>query len=319
MKIFSNILVIAFVIFSLYIVKDDVRPIYERTISYVKNHANDFKISLEGLSDLPATSIKEEGESSALPRTSSSSEPADTPGPLRILTATTSVSEAERISIKNVIALTNQNRAANGNLPALAENAKLDISARKKLDDMFAQQYFEHDSPQGIGIADLGKQIGYNYITIGENLALGNFKDDKALVDAWMASPGHRANILNSHYTEIGVAVGEGIFEGKRTWMAVQHFGLPRSACPTVDTVLNTLINATQKEIKTLEDELSTRKQRIDSGAIYDGHTKNEQIDQYNALINKYNQFVVQLKERINDYNTQVRSFNSCITKNSAH
>src|SRR6185369_15716694 len=117
-------------------------------------------------------------------------------------------------------------------LPALKENALLDKAAKKKLDDMFAQQYFEHINPQGKGPSDLAKSVGYDYIAIGENLALGNFKNDAELVQAWMDSPGHRANILNKQYTEIGVAVGQGTYEGKKTWLAVQEFGRPTSSCP---------------------------------------------------------------------------------------
>ena len=53
-----------------------------------------------------------------------------------------------------------------------------------------------------------------------------------------MASPGHRANILNSRFIDIGVAVKEGEYQGKETWLAVQEFGEPLSDCPSPSTDL---------------------------------------------------------------------------------
>jgi uncharacterized protein YkwD len=92
---------------------------------------------------------------------------------------------------------------------------------------MFENQYFAHESPTGEKVSDLAKKFGYDFLLIGENLAMGNFSSDEDLVLAWMESPGHRENILNEKYQEIGVAVKKGIFEGKEVWIAVQHFGLP--------------------------------------------------------------------------------------------
>jgi len=121
-----------------------------------------------------------------------------------------------------------------------------------QLDDIFEKQYFAHISPEGLGPSDLAEKSGYEYIMIAENLALGNFKDDNTLVNAWMDSPGHRANILNNRYTEIGVAVGKGFFSesnennkeeiATEVWIAVQEFGLPLSSCPKPEeSLLNTI------------------------------------------------------------------------------
>ena len=65
----------------------------------------------------------------------------------------------------------------------------------------------------------------YPYLAAGENLALGDFKNANELVAAWMASPGHRANILNGVYRDIGVATGFDAFEGRKTIIVVQIFG----------------------------------------------------------------------------------------------
>lgn len=112
-----------------------------------------------------------------------------------------------RLTAAGIIEQTNAQRGDFGQ-SALKENEQLNQAALAKVKDMFAGQYFEHISPLGKGPADLAKAAGYLYVSIGENLALGNYKDDAALVEAWMNSPGHRANILDPRFTEIGIGVG---------------------------------------------------------------------------------------------------------------
>ena len=130
-----------------------------------------------------------------------------------------------------IIAQTNLQRQENGNLPALKENAELDATAAAKANDMFINQYFEHVSPSGIGPGDLAQKNGYSYIVEGENLILGNFSSEKEVVQDWMNSPGHRANILNVRYTDIGVSIIKGTYKGQTVWIGVQEFGLPSSVC----------------------------------------------------------------------------------------
>ena len=135
---------------------------------------------------------------------------------------------ASSISIADIILETNKERRAN-NLNPLTESPKLNSAADFKMRDMFTRQYFNHYAPDGTsGIAELLVRFGYKYMTAGENLALGNFKNAHELVAGWMASPGHRANILNSSYRDIGVAAGYEVFEGRQTIIAVQIFGSSR-------------------------------------------------------------------------------------------
>ncbi len=114
---------------------------------------------------------------------------------------------------------------------ALSKNAKLTSAATAKANDLFEKQYFEHVSPTGESAADLVIAEGYNYRIVGENLALGDFKSEKELVDAWMASEGHRENILKKDYQEIGVASKLSKFEGRITWVSVQIFGTRAPEC----------------------------------------------------------------------------------------
>jgi uncharacterized protein YkwD len=217
---------------------------------------------------------------------------------------------------EGVIAWTNNNRRENGNLPALKENTLLDKAAELKLADLFKQQYFEHVNPQGVGPGDLAKEVGYNFIAEGENLALGNFADDQDLLTAWMNSPGHRANILNPKYQEIGVAVGQGIYQGQKTWIAVQEFGRPASSCPSVDANLMSEINSQQAEIGQMEPQVTALKSQIDSAnpqtqSQYDAY--NQMVAQYNNLVAIYNNNVDTLKLITNQYNAEVSAFNACL------
>jgi hypothetical protein len=129
-----------------------------------------------------------------------------------------------------------------------------------------------------------------------------------------MASPGHRANILNNKYTEIGVAVGHGMYQGRDTWIAVQHFGAPKSSCPSINEIIRGSIKILENNIKSMDSDLATRKQRIDSGVVYEGKTPNEQVTEYNNLVVTYNDSIKQLKEKIDSYNASVKAFNSCLS-----
>lgn len=212
-----------------------------------------------------------------------------------------------------VIRWTNLQREKN-NLPPLEENSILSAMAEEKVKDMFENQYFAHDSPSGVGVGDLAKNFGYEFIAIGENLALGNYKDDEALLEAWMASPGHRENILNTQYQEIGIAVERGLFEGKYTWLAVQHFGLPLSACPQPSKNLKTSIVSSENQIEELQKTLELLLAEIKNTRPRRDPTYSQKVEEYNNLIEQYNDLIGQTKLLINDYNNQVKAFNDCVS-----
>jgi uncharacterized YkwD family protein len=110
-----------------------------------------------------------------------------------------SVSQFEQ----KVIELTNAERAKEG-LKALQADTKLMQSARLKSDDMAKNNYFDHTSPTYGSPFDQMKSLGISYKSAGENIAQGQ-KTPQEVVQAWMDSPGHRANIMNASYTHIGV------------------------------------------------------------------------------------------------------------------
>jgi uncharacterized protein YkwD len=211
-----------------------------------------------------------------------------------------------------VVQCTNAQRAKYG-LPPLKENTKLDASAEIKAQDMLKNQYFAHESPTGARVDDLVASVGYDFIAIGENLALGNFKDDETLVQAWMDSPGHRANILNNKYQEIGVAVIKGMFEREPTWLAVQHFGMPLSSCPQPDETLKVGIESNNQKIQTIQANLESLKIEIQGIRPRGRVLYNQKIEQYNNLISQYNNLIAETGVLINKYNAQVKTSNDCV------
>ncbi len=102
-----------------------------------------------------------------------------------------------------VVRLVNEIRTQRG-LKALTHDWELSRVARYKSQDMADKGYFSHTSPTYGSPFDMMKKFGISYTAAGENIAKGQ-RTPQAVVDAWMNSSGHRANILNSSYTRIGV------------------------------------------------------------------------------------------------------------------
>lgn len=224
---------------------------------------------------------------------------------------TSTTTESGTITASGTVTYTNVERSKNG-MPALSRSSKLDASALVKAKDIIARQYFEHVAPDGKTVSNLAGAQGYVYIKIGENLALGNFKDDADLVTAWMNSPGHRANILDSTYTEIGVGITTGTYQGRTVTVAVQHFGRPRSDCPTVNESLKDQVALGQEGLDTLAASLNALKIEIDQGTAQ-GQNVNEKIIIYNNGVDKYNSEYAALEAKRLQYNNQVNAFNTCV------
>jgi uncharacterized protein YkwD len=224
-------------------------------------------------------------------------------------------SPTAQLSQAGVLTWTNSHRADAG-LGALKLDAQLNAAAKAKLDDMFVRQYFEHVSPSGAGPADVVTAAGYAYIAVGENLALGNYKDDRTLVQAWMDSPGHRANILGASYTEIGIAVGKGTYEGQTTWLAVQEFGKPLADCPQAEPTLKAKIDLDQTQLDRMKADLEARKREMDAAqkprSNEERDAYNAKVAEYNALVEQVNALIRQIQGEIAVYNGQVQAFNAC-------
>ncbi len=131
-----------------------------------------------------------------------------------------------------LVSLTNENREDNSLAP-LSHNALLEQAAQLKANDMAAKGYFAHTSPEGHEPWYWLHQVGYNYSYAGENLAV-NFVDSQDVDRAWMNSPLHRANIVNEHYTEVGIAVAQGVYKGRQAIFVAQFFGAPKRVSRSV-------------------------------------------------------------------------------------
>jgi len=216
--------------------------------------------------------------------------------------------ESGILSNSGIFNLTNKERA-NNNLTLFILSNKLNEAAESKIDDMVKHQYFDHISPLGMGVDDLASSVNYEFIAVGENLAMGDFIDDKELVIGWMNSPGHRKNILNPGYIEIGVSARKVFIMGRETWLAVQIFGLPSSACPLINEEIISEINYKEKELNFIKNRIEFLKKEIE--AIIP--PVNKKIKEYNDLINQHNQIIKELKDLTDKYNNQVNLRNQCI------
>lgn len=165
-----------------------------------------------------------------------------------------------------LIDLANQDRAQNG-LSALTLDPLLVAAAQAKANDMAANSYFAHVSPQGVDPWHWFEVVGYKFVYAGENLAV-DFSDSTDVNTAWMNSPTHRENILDPHYTQIGIATAQGMYQGHPTTFVVQEFGSPASAAapvvaqdipvtPTVPAVATT--RPAQQETQVLGTSVSQR------------------------------------------------------------
>ena len=104
---------------------------------------------------------------------------------------------------RRIVDLVNQERSAVG-LDPLLFNRQLDNAANRHTDRMTGADYMSHQLPGEAGLGDRVTNAGYEWRRVGENVAAG-YTTPEAVVDAWMNSPGHRANILNPDFDHIGV------------------------------------------------------------------------------------------------------------------
>ncbi|ARE72941.1 RNA polymerase [Streptomyces sp. Sge12] len=176
---------------------------------------------------LPSESASPSASASPSPSASASPSPSVSPSP----TQSKSKSPSPKASAAKpapappsgvagqVVALVNSERAAAGCGP-LKEDPQLRTAAQGHSDDMAARNFFDHTSPDGKDPGDRTTAAGYRWSTYGENIARGQ-QTAQSVMDSWMKSPGHRANILNCSFKDIGVGIHQG--SGGPWW--TQNFG----------------------------------------------------------------------------------------------
>ncbi len=121
--------------------------------------------------------------------------------------------------------LTNHSRVQN-NLYPLTVNQLLIEAANRKAQDMATKGYFSHVTPDGKTPWYWLDLVGYKYSYAGENLAV-NFNESDQVLNAWMQSPFHKANIIKKEYTQIGIGTAQGIYQGQSVTFVVQFFASP--------------------------------------------------------------------------------------------
>ncbi len=150
-----------------------------------------------------------------------------------VILLTPASADLSTITTARIIQLTNAERKKAG-LNELKVNSKLTSAAVQKGNHMLQEDYFAHISPSGVTPWFWMSKVGYTYRIAGENLAI-DFIEAEDVVAAWLASPTHRDNMLQNQYTETGVGVVTGEFEGGTSTVVVHMFGLPTENQPAVE------------------------------------------------------------------------------------
>lgn len=231
---------------------------------------------------------------------------------MKFVNPETNVLEPSGVDAKEIARLTNEERARVG-APPLVWNARLAAMAEAKNVDMISRQYFAHVSPTGRNIGDLAEQYGYSYRRVGENLALGDFASSSHIVTGWMRSPGHRENILEPEFTEIGVSVMRGMWEGREVWWATQEFGRPMPVCPEPDELLRKKIEIFDGQLSALKGTLDRARAELDT--ISNPSLLRQKVEEYNLLVDLFNKLLETQKMQVAEYNADVAKYNSCIAK----
>jgi len=159
-----------------------------------------------------------------------------------------------------LVDLTNGDRTARS-LGGLTVSPVLTAAAQAKANDMATKGYFAHVSPEGIDSWYWFKQEGYAFMYAGENLAV-DFSDSVDVERAWMNSPTHRKNILDGNFTQIGIAVAQGTYQGRPTTFVVQMFGTP-ARVGTLESV-----RTVTSPIEPTEPALATTKKPVESTQV---------------------------------------------------
>lgn len=127
------------------------------------------------------------------------------------------------IQANKIAKLTNRVRQEN-NLPQLKLDERLTSAALAKANDMLEFGYWDHFSPSHRSPWKFVIDAGYNYQYTGENLAK-DYLDEEEVIEAWLNSPSHRANLLSDKYEDIGIAVVSGKLKNQDVVLIVQMFG----------------------------------------------------------------------------------------------
>jgi hypothetical protein len=167
------------------------------------------------------------------------------------------------ITPEELLDITNKIRQENG-VHKLTLNKDLTFAAANKANHMLSQNYWAHIAPDGTTPWVFIRNSGYTYLYAGENLGKG-FTNSTELVNAWMASPSHRDNMLSNKYQDVGFAIAEGNLTGADTILVVEMFGTRyNKLSQNQETPALTLVEITPSP--TIEQSISQASSSINSG-----------------------------------------------------
>lgn len=149
---------------------------------------------------------------------------------------------ATNVSAQAVTNEINASRTAGG-LASLTTDSQLNQAANLKANDMLQTGYWAHNAPDGTQPWKWFEQAGYKYRSAGENLAK-DFRTSKGVASAWLDSETHRKNMLSPTFKNVGIAVVNGILDGKETTLVVALFGSRQAAAATADNGVTTSTTA---------------------------------------------------------------------------
>lgn len=137
--------------------------------------------------------------------------------------STTGLRDPDRVRAEMLAGVNELRRKAGA--PPLKLNPDLQQAAQEHAQDMLARGFFDHKSPSGTTVRERSRRAGYEWRSIGENIAEGQTSVDEVLT-TWMGSPGHRKNLLHSDFRELGIGLvtGKGR-DGEYRVIWVQNFG----------------------------------------------------------------------------------------------
>lgn len=174
------------------------------------------------------------------------------------------------ISSEELLFLTNKERQ-NAGVGSLVSNEKLSQAANEKAADMFAYNYWAHNSPTGKTPWVFIKSTGYKYVYAGENLARG-FTTTESVIKAWMASPDHRANMLSENYQDVGFGVLQGKLNGEETILVVEEFGnlsMPLTRNTKIQEVAAERANTPAKNVQAVHKQPFINTSSLSSNIYY--------------------------------------------------
>lgn len=178
-----------------------------------------------------------------------------------------------------LVDITNADRLEQ-NIEPLRVSPVLALAAQKKANDMVEKGYFAHTSPEGKSPWYWFRDSGYRFLYAGENLAV-NFVDSEDVVRAWMNSTGHRANILNDRFTEIGIAIALGSYAGHESIYVVQLFGQPLGQSRTVGPVAS-------EDVEVIaQDKMFIAVENIDSVEVAGAQSSNREVVSQSSAVDR--------------------------------